>query len=76
MQKPLQEVEQVDMVMVHIPMKDLYGIQANIMHEVHSRACANATNLEVGRGVIEMLQITCDQLTVEKEEEKECADRD
>jgi hypothetical protein len=28
----------------------------------------------VGRGVIEMLQITCDQLTTEKEEEKEHAD--
>jgi hypothetical protein len=26
--------------------------------------------LEVGRGVIEILQITCDQLTSEKEEEK------
>jgi cob(I)alamin adenosyltransferase len=32
-------------------------------------------NLEVVRGVTEMLQITCDQLTSEKEEEKECADK-
>jgi hypothetical protein len=37
---------------------------------VQSRAHADATNLEVVRGVDEMLQITCDQLTVEKEEEK------
>jgi hypothetical protein len=34
----------------------------------------DATNLEVGRGVVEMLQITCDQLNVE-EEEKEKADK-
>jgi hypothetical protein len=31
--------------------------------------------LEVGRGVVEMLQITCDQLTSEKHEEKEFSDK-
>jgi hypothetical protein len=72
MQKPLEEVEQVEMVMAHIPTKALYGLHASVMQEVQSRAHADATNLEVGRGVTEMLQITCDQLTVEKEEEKEC----
>jgi hypothetical protein len=71
MQKPLEEVEQVELVMAQIPTKALYGLQASVMQEVHSRACADATNIEVGRGVTEMLQITCDQLTVEKEEEKE-----
>jgi hypothetical protein len=40
------------------------------MQEVQSRAHADATNLEVGREVTEVLQITCDQLTMEKEEEK------
>jgi hypothetical protein len=45
------------------------------MQEVKSRACAYATNLEVGRRVIEMLQITYNQLTSEKEEEKEYADK-
>jgi hypothetical protein len=74
-QKPLEEVEQLEMVMAHIPTKDLYGLQANVMQEVQSRAHADATNIEVGRGVTEMLQITCDQLTVEKEEEKEHIDR-
>jgi hypothetical protein len=68
------EVEQLEMVMAHIPTKDLYGLQASVMQEVQSRACTDATNLEVGRGFTEMLQITCDQLTMEKEEEKECAD--
>jgi len=31
--------------------------------------------LEVGRGVIEMQKITCDQLTLEKEEDKGCVDK-
>jgi hypothetical protein len=63
------------MVMEHISTKALYGLQSSFMKKVQSRMCAYATNLEVGRGFIEMLQITCDQLTVEKEEDKECADR-
>jgi chromosome segregation ATPase len=50
-------------------------LQASVMQEVQSRARADATNLEVGRGVIEMLQITCDQLTTKKEEEKEHIDK-
>jgi hypothetical protein len=45
------------------------------MQEVQSRARADATNLEVGRGVIEMLQISCDQLASKKEEEKEHVDK-
>jgi hypothetical protein len=32
----------------------------------------DVTNLEVGRGVTKILQITYDQLTSKKEEEKEC----
>jgi hypothetical protein len=40
------------------------------MKEVQSKAQVDATNLEVGRGVLEMLQITCDQLNLVKEEEK------
>jgi hypothetical protein len=45
------------------------------MQEVKSRARANATNLEVGRGVVEMLQITCNQLNSDKEKEKEHVDK-
>jgi hypothetical protein len=69
-QKPLEEVEQVEMVMEQIPTKALYGLQTSVMKEVKCRVHTDATNLEVGRGVAEMLQITCDQLTVGKEEEK------
>jgi hypothetical protein len=70
-QKPMGEIDQFEVVMAQIPTKALYGLQASIMQEVQSRARVDATNLEVGRGVVEMLQITCDQLTSEKEEEKE-----
>jgi hypothetical protein len=60
MLKPLEEVEQVELVMAWIPTKALYGIQDSVMQEVQSRAHEYATNLEVGRGVTNMLQITCD----------------
>jgi hypothetical protein len=75
MQKPMGEIEKFEVVMAQIPTKALYGLQASIMQEVQSRARADVTNLEVGRGVTEMLQITCDQLTSEKEEEKEHVDK-
>jgi hypothetical protein len=54
MQKPMEEVEKLEMVMVHIPTKALYGLQDRVMHEVQSRARLDATNLEVGRGVPNM----------------------
>jgi hypothetical protein len=69
------DIDHFEVVMAQIPTKALYRLQASIMQEVQSRAHADATNLEVGRGVTEMLQITCDQLTSEKEEEKECTDK-
>jgi hypothetical protein len=71
-QKPMGEIDHFEvviaLVMVQIPMKALYRLQASIMKEVQSRALTDATNLEVGRGVAEMLQITCNQLTSEKDE--------
>jgi hypothetical protein len=75
MQKPMGDIDHFEVVMAQIPTKALYRLQASIMQEVQSRAHVDATNLEVGRGVAEMLQITCDQLTSEKEEEKEHADK-
>jgi hypothetical protein len=62
-QKPMGDMEQFEVVMAQIPTKALYRLQASVMQEVQSRAHTDATNLEVGRGVTEMLQITCDQLT-------------
>jgi hypothetical protein len=74
-QKLVGDIDQLELVMAQIPTKALYGLQASIMQEVQSRAHTDATNLEVGREVTKMLQITCDQLTLEKEEEKKRADR-
>ena len=56
--------------MAQIPKKVLYGLQESVMQEVQSRACADATNLEVGREVFEVLQIMCDHLNMEKEEKR------
>jgi hypothetical protein len=44
-----------------------------VLQEVQSRFREYSTNLQVGREVVEVLQITCDQLTLEKEEEKKHA---
>jgi predicted RNase H-like nuclease (RuvC/YqgF family) len=68
------EVGKLEFIMVQIPTKSLYSLWASIMQEVQSRARADATNLEVGRGVIEMLQVTCDQLISKKYKEKENVD--
>jgi hypothetical protein len=59
-QKPMGEIDQFEVGMEKIPMKELYGLHASIMKEVQSRSHADATNLEVGRGVAKMLQIACE----------------
>ena len=55
MQKPMEEVEQVEMVMEHKLTKALYGLLDSVMQEVYSTACADVKNLDVGKGVTEML---------------------
>jgi hypothetical protein len=65
MQTPLKEVEELEILLAQIPTKALYEIQVSLMKEVQSRARTDATSLEVSRGVTEMLQITCDQLTAQ-----------
>ena len=54
-QKPMEEVEQVDMVMEHKLTKALYGLLDSVMQEVYSTARTDVKNLDVGKGVIEML---------------------
>jgi hypothetical protein len=58
------------MIMAQIYTKALYRLKASVMQKVQSKARADTTKLEVGRGVIEMLQITWDQLTTKKEDDK------
>jgi len=59
-QKPVGDIDQLEFVMAHIPTKALYELQASVMQKVQARARGDASNLEVGREVIEMIQITCD----------------
>jgi hypothetical protein len=54
-QKPMEEVEQVEMVMEHKLTKALYGLLDSVMQEVYSTAHADVKNLDVGKGVTEML---------------------
>jgi hypothetical protein len=74
MQKPVKDMEHLELVLVNIPMKELYGLQVSVMQEVQSRARVDATNLALDREVKEILQVTCEQITLEKEEEKQHAD--
>jgi hypothetical protein len=65
-QKAMGDVEQFEFVMAQIPTKELYRLQASVMQEVQYRARTDATNLEVQRGFVEMMKITCNQLNLEK----------
>jgi hypothetical protein len=60
------DMEKFEVVMAQIPTKALYELQASVMQEAQSRARMDETNLEEGRGVVKMLQITCEQLILEK----------
>jgi hypothetical protein len=58
------DIDQIELVMAHIPTIILYGLHVRIMQEVQSRARAFSTNIEVVKEVTELLQITCDQLNL------------
>jgi hypothetical protein len=69
----VKDVEHLELVLENIPTKVLYKLQESVMHEVQSRARTDATNLALDREVKEILQVNCEQITLEKEEEKHCA---
>jgi hypothetical protein len=72
-QRPIKDVEHMELVMEKIPTKELYGLKASVMQEVQDRARLDATNLEIGREVKEIIQVTCEQITLENEEDKKRA---
>ena len=51
----MEEVEYVEMVMEHKLTKALYGLLDSVMQEVYSTARVDVKNLDVGKGVTEML---------------------
>jgi hypothetical protein len=73
-QRLVKDMEHMELVLEKIPTKALYGLQASVMQEVQSRARVDATNLALDREVKEILQVTCEQIMLEKEEEKQHID--
>jgi hypothetical protein len=69
-QKLMKDLEQLELVLAKIPTKALYILQVNFTQEVHSRAKADATELEFSKDVKEMIQLTIERVQMEKEEEK------
>jgi hypothetical protein len=64
----------MELVMERIPTKSLYGLQASVMQEVQSRAREDATNLTIGCEVKEILEVKCEKIMLENEEEKQHTD--
>jgi hypothetical protein len=56
-QTPLKEVAQVEVVLVKIPTKELYGLQVDVTQEIQSRARADAIELAVSKYGNEALQL-------------------
>jgi hypothetical protein len=46
-QRPLREIEMMDLALPKIPTKALYKLQVSIMQEIQSRARSDATNLQL-----------------------------
>jgi hypothetical protein len=67
----MKYIEHLELVLTHIPIKELYGLQASVMQEIQSISRVDATNLEIGKEVKEVLQFNCNQITMENEEEKQ-----
>jgi hypothetical protein len=74
-QKLVKDIEQLELVLKNIPTKELYGSQVSMMQKVQSRARENSINLVLNREVKEIFQVTCEKITLEKEEEKQCANK-
>jgi hypothetical protein len=74
-QKPLKDIEKLDLVLSKIPTKALYKLQISVAHEVQSRARTDAMNLETTKEVKEILEISLNQVQLERDEEKQCMEK-
>jgi hypothetical protein len=72
--KPLQVIEQLDLVLSRIPTKELYKLQFSVVN-VQSRAKIDATNLEIDKEVKEILEISLNQVHLDKDEDKQCVEK-
>jgi hypothetical protein len=48
-QKPMKDIETLDLVLPKIPTKALYKLQVSVMWEIQSRARSDATNLKIAQ---------------------------
>jgi hypothetical protein len=72
-QRLVKDVEHLELVLVNVPMKKLYGLKVSVMQEVKSRVREDNTKLGLSCDVKEILQVTCENITLENEEEKKPA---
>jgi hypothetical protein len=49
MQKPMKDIEMLDLALPKIPTKALYKLQVSVMQEIQSRARSDATNLQIAQ---------------------------
>jgi hypothetical protein len=73
-EKSLERLGTIGVGFRKIPTKALYRLQVSVTQEVQSWARDDATELEVTKDVKEMLQLTIEQVNMEKQEEKQCMD--
>jgi hypothetical protein len=63
-QKPLKDVEQLDLVLSKIPTKALYKLQMSVAQEVQSRNRMDATNLETTKEEKEVLETVLKEVQI------------
>jgi len=51
MQKPLKDIDHLDLELAKVPTMALYKLQISVTHEIQSRAHANATSLQLDNEV-------------------------
>jgi hypothetical protein len=75
MQRPLKDIDHLDLALPKIPTKVLYKLQISVAQEIQSRAHADATSLQLAKEVNNTLEITLNQVKFERDETKKCTGR-
>jgi hypothetical protein len=75
MQKPLKDIDHLDLALPKVPTKALYKLQISVTQEIQSRARADATSLQLANEVSKTLEMTLNQVQFERDETKKCTER-
>jgi hypothetical protein len=70
MQKPLKDIDHLELALPNIPTKAMYKLQVIVAQEIQSRACANATSLHLAKETNNTLEMTLNQVKFERDETK------